>query len=566
MSLSKDDLEDFIDYSSSIIQSTMTNAIEYSIDADYLTGYSDIVNSMIYMPMISNKVQNSIQDIYETFADTMIIINTESIRSGNKKNISFTTANVNIRIAPLSVTNSIPSLSSKDHVMKLISSNFTRRKLDLVMPSTNIPLMLSVTRGSLYSNKWKITTNSTDNEKVQFSLSSNPLRMNINCASASDMKVLIVLQNNEPQDYSRIMPLNTSIITHCTKGIIEERREICYYPDDNTFEIVIKCIGNNDTFVTNCPSRSREPTCYLSSPFAESCILLDYSSNQVSCLCDLCSSYSRRLVAGSMAVSYQAVSVTKYMFENYVSVMMSSSTLQPQDFLSTLIISISFAVMWISIIVLVTMQAIYKSQLNSKKEKSLSFSVNPDQELSAPSLEKILKDYVISYLPSIYKEEKRYELIAKQLLIHHQYLRLLSNAKNSLDSKSKWVDAFQLLTIVSANMFILALLFDIRYPSNDHSCETYGSEVLCLRRKTIFNSYCEWNFSSSPPCTFAKPEFDVVAVIILAWLQLITSVPIKTLINFLFERIIYAATKKTIEQQLEDNQVCFVISLLYYYN
>jgi len=106
-------------------------------------------------------------------------------------------------------------------------------------------------------------------------------------------------------------------------------------------------------------------------------------------------------------------------------------------------------------------------------------------------------------------------------------------------------------------MFVLAMLFDFRYPSDDQSCETFKSEDICLKRRTTFDTYCEWNSQSLSPCSFKTPSFDVMAVVLLAWLQLITTVPIKTLINFLFERIIYAATKTTIEEQIKSHQISF---------
>jgi hypothetical protein len=171
------------------------------------------------------------------------------------------------------------------------------------------------------------------------------------------------------------------------------------------------------------------------------------------------------------------------------------------------------------------------------------------------SISVIMKEYIDSYLPYVYKEGTRTRQLSRQMLLNHKYFSILTNTKNSIDKTSKWIDGFHILSMVSANMFILAVLFDLRYPADDGSCVTYDSEEDCLYRKTVFNTYCDWQPSSSPSCTFSEPKFDLVSVITLAWLQLIISVPIRTVVHYLFDNIIYAATSTTIENQIKENQV-----------
>ena len=566
LSASNDNLDKYIDLSRTIIQGTTTNAVSLNVSVDYVVGFNTVINNMVSAStsasastsINSDQIQTNVQKIYETFTDSILKLSAVDVKSG-QRNISVSSNNLQIVVAPLTAFSTISSMNDngKGHAFQLVSSNFNSTGRRLIDISIKTPFMLSVTRASLYSNLWKKRTNATMAEREQYTINSNPLRASLDCSAVSDMKVLVILQNYENQDYSPIHAINATFTTHCKNDVIDTHRYSCHYPDDYTYEISVNCMGTNDTFVTACPNRSRAPSCQLSTLSSESCTLVDYDDDSISCMCSMCSSSSHRQLADSgRTITFQVFTLTKYLFEDYASVMMTSSSLQAKDFLGTLIISLSFAVIWILIILLVTGQAIYKR--NKNKVKSNSISILPDQPMTEiSSMEQVLKEYITSYLPSIYKEEKRYEKIAKQILINHQYFSLLANEKNSLDHTSKWIDAFQLLTIVSANMFILAMLFDLRYPSDDQSCETFKSENVCLKRRTTFDTYCEWNSQSLSPCSFKTPSFDVMAVVLLAWLQLITTVPIKTLINFLFERIIYAATKTTIEDQIKSHQISF---------
>ena len=208
----------------------------------------------------------------------------------------------------------------------------------------------------------------------------------------------------------------------------------------------------------------------------------------------------------------------------------------------------------IIIIIIINIITTKATEMNKKVLNETSIVAGSDTA-NGKSISVIMKEYIDSYLPYVYKEGTRTEQLSRQLLLNHKYFSILTNTKNSIDKTSKWIDGFHVLSMVSANMFILAVLFDLRYPADDGSCVTYDSEEDCLYRKTVFNTYCDWQPSSSPSCTFSEPKFDLVSVITLAWLQLIISVPIRTVVHYLFDNIIYAATSTTIENQIKENQV-----------
>jgi len=103
-------------------------------------------------------------------------------------------------------------------------------------------------------------------------------------------------------------------------------------------------------------------------------------------------------------------------------------------------------------------------------------------------------------------------------------------------------------------MFVLAILFDLRYPIDDGSCVGNTTESQCLERSSAFGTYCTWGSisdGSSSKCSFQEQEVTLMSIIILGWLQLIISAPLKAFINFVFDTIICAASKRLVEEQIK---------------
>jgi hypothetical protein len=153
----------------------------------------------------------------------------------------------------------------------------------------------------------------------------------------------------------------------------------------------------------------------------------------------------------------------------------------------------SFAVIWIVIVVFTGVKFVYnyrKTYIEKKKEK-----VEPTSELvvvpfsdsvqSADKLAAKLREYLIAYLPSLYKNSKLAEL-SRQIYCDHKLFRVFFN---NHDPKNAWKDSFHVLTLISANMFILALLFDAQYPVDDHTCEAFTEQQQCLKRQSFDGSY-----------------------------------------------------------------------------
>jgi hypothetical protein len=69
------------------------------------------------------------------------------------------------------------------------------------------------------------------------------------------------------------------------------------------------------------------------------------------------------------------------------------------------------------------------------------------------------------------------------------------------EKKEHILDIIRAITTLSLSCFIMALLYDFQYPTDDGSCSFYNDNVSCLNKKLIFDSrqtYCKWIPASSP--------------------------------------------------------------------
>lgn len=230
LSASNDNLDKYIDLSRIIIEGTTANAVSLNVSVDYVVGFNTVINNMVSSSTFastsinSDQIQTNIQKIYETFTDSILKLSAIDVKSG-QRNISINSNNLQIVVAPLTAFSTISSLNDngKGHAFQLVSSNFNSTGRKLIDTSIKTPFMLSVTRASLYSNLWKKRSNATVAEKEEYTINSNPLRLNLDCSAVSDMKVLVILQNYANQDYSPIHAINATFTTHCKN---EDRKSV----------------------------------------------------------------------------------------------------------------------------------------------------------------------------------------------------------------------------------------------------------------------------------------------------------------------------------------------------
>ena len=548
---------DVIDKCSTIVSNTMDKARSLELPSSSIMVYTDAISSITPLMLnIDDSVSmNKFQDMYENFFDTLTVMSAVQVKVMQEIVLS-ESDNMVALIKPLETENAISSLGLYPNRMTFLGSGEALRRL--TSGKANITVGMSVTRAYIYRNLYPTCTNCSSSETIQNTIASNPIRINLNCSEMPASILIFEIQNFESQTY-RVLRSSDEFRTVCKKGVAKSYVYKCSYPDSNTYEMIVDCDGKSNTvYSTKCPDRTVKPTCdIVTSKSLGSCSLLKYNTTTLSCFCTVCESSmsSRRLVtvADSKLDAFRVASVTRYVFEKYTSTMESAKTVNENDFRSTLIVSFSFISLWLTVFTLISIQAYRKKLLSKKVDSDMNKAVVPDDDShSMDRAKKLFKDYIVSFFPLIYKDDKNVNQFAATIMNSHPYFSLLSNSRTTLAYSNRWIQGFQLCTIISAKMFILAMLFDVRYPMDDGSCSRFDSKSSCLFRKSAFSTYCSWIDDS---CQFNNPDMDLMSVAILGWLCLLTSAPCKTFISFVFDYVICAATPKYVEEQIKETSV-----------
>ena len=156
------------------------------------------------------------------------------------------------------------------------------------------------------------------------------------------------------------------------------------------------------------------------------------------------------------------------MFDDYAATM-SSPVLTGNDVARSVIVIMSFVSVWAFVLFIVGIQELWNVGKKAKETKKVQTdtSIVAGGAEDSKSTSVVMKEYIDSYLPYVYKELTRSQQLSRQLQLNHKYFAILTTTKNTVDKTSKWIDGFHVLSMVSANMFILAMLFDLRYPADD---------------------------------------------------------------------------------------------------
>ncbi|RYG69249.1 hypothetical protein EON64_03180, partial [archaeon] len=161
-----------------------------------------------------------------------------------------------------------------------------------------------------------------------------------------------------------------------------------------------------------------------------------------------------------------------------------------------------------------------------------SESVSLVRHRSSRRLRRALVDYINVLFPAAFVSTSMLEGIGSEVFRHHMYINFFFRLHKSY---SPILDVVKVVTLQGYLLFLLALLYDLNYPSDDGSCIAYATQEECLARKYAFDpskSYCAWeplNFEQLVDdgeffqCAYADPQFSyTVATYVSLMLSLAT--------------------------------------------
>jgi hypothetical protein len=330
-------------------------------------------------------------------------------------------------------------------------------------------------------------------------------------------------------------------------------------------KLSVYCNGTEGLITSTCPIVYTYPSCAVIGSDS-SCIVSNYTSSTTTCACSICpNSHRRRLSIATIGV-IEVSSLTKYAFNDFADVISTSASIGVVDLItSTYIVTSTFTVVWLILLSMVVYpkikllffpRVIDKNILNTNliKQRKRRRKVQPltNDTKRELKLQKKLHDYISSFFQGVYCEDNTWDRLSTELMRGHLYLAVI----NEKDNYVKITQFAQIFTYLSANFFLIAFLFDIRFPSDDGSCDGFISEESCLSLHSLTDASvnrCFWTTSNSDNvdgiCSFAIPEFSFMTIIYVTIVSVFVSGPILFLIDFLFLNILLAPTIKDIKDE-----------------
>ena len=117
----------------------------------------------------------------------------------------------------------------------------------------------------------------------------------------------------------------------------------------------------------------------------------------------------------------------------------------------------------------------------------------------------------------------------------------MNTYRKTSDEFTFWMNGFHFASLISANMFVIAVIFSLKYPTNNGKCEKYSLKDDCLSEKMYDGqSFCTWVSRNVWTGCYRQPnEFDLNSLTFIAVLQFVLLSPVCSLITLIFDRFIY---------------------------
>jgi hypothetical protein len=362
---------------------------------------------------------------------------------------------------------------------------------------------------------------------------------------------------------------NATNVTRSTACVADGKASTKVVSCPNNVSVAVTCDGESDhTMITTCPKETKAPKCELyfdSDASGIECEVVNYTSITTTCRCDFCAARRRRLAVTLENVggaNVQALSTSSFI--EFAAVMESASQFNSLGALqSTVLVIVTFAVMWLgTIFVILAMDYLKRrkrSQIlafSSKKLRSImpesassriSMTTKKVAAQATSNLEECLRDYVTELFSFAYSDNADIVRFFRELYYKHKYLSVFATEYGYV----QWMGAFALLSNRTSSFFLLAVFYDIQFPGDDGSCGFLSTEASCLGPKSIFNSAdskCDWD-ASTEMCGWHPPQFDVYSAVVVSIVVLVVSVPIHALLSQMFKRVMLAPSVSDVQRK-----------------
>jgi hypothetical protein len=419
---------------------------------------------------------------------------------------------------------------------------------------------------------------------------SDPLALYLSTLPCDDPErcfIIISLARKNNENTRRILVASSSISFNTTCYDQDHSEHTYRCPDGVDYKVA--CTGEAQLIESRCPSTSYQPSCNLLGTGGniqkETCKVISYTSEMVTCNCSLSSLTTRRRLQSSSGNSSSVV--TKEVNVNYVSMLEGITT----SFESTVVSASSLTTSklekgWQALtvvcvfvgVIILSMVLSYRADKESKKVEAIESKKIQSKLLGRPlpnggkkesgavSSEENILELAELALPNMLSSKPFSQKVVEEMKRHHRWLGIIFHFS---DKFPRILRVLSLATNVIIMLFIQSLTYSLS-KGDDGTCSHYHEESDCLAPKSVFatgKSKCYWtpsSSSSSPTtegrCGYVTPDNSVEVILFVAIFSGIVSTPLAILADWIIIRILAAPDlhpmlKKTASKIMDVNSV-----------
>jgi hypothetical protein len=443
----------------------------------------------------------------------------------------------------------------------------------------------------------------------------NAVRMSIQtdsdiCAdsSSSDSDYAVVTFK-----FSNVVSVNTSDlrevtnVTYQTQCAIHAAESGGYLVSEHLYacpygsNITHVCDGTRNYLLTSsCPSRHIVAQCEISFGKGQttSCPVTEFNDDYTICSCSLCamtnSTTSRRSLvtaAGSTNTDTHTAEVqalVAFLLDDYVAATSQYSTsFNEHSLAKAYIVVIAFGFLWSLMFLLAgglelsgatayfanpdkerhgkppnrasrALQGARKIHIAEGRAASNTLITALSPTFSLLEAKQFMRAYVFTFFPNVYSEKTQLMIFWHEIMHKHRYMRIFLHEKGF----RKFVGTLEIVTLLSAHMFLMAVFFDVEWPSDNGSCssQTQFGKASCLEHRSMLDksqSMCQWISSSGDDsrsggqCLWVQPIFDPVSQMFITMMVIACSGPITVFVSIIIKVIALSPTKAESESRRE---------------
>ncbi|CAE7472509.1 unnamed protein product [Symbiodinium microadriaticum] len=400
-------------------------------------------------------------------------------------------------------------------------------------------------------------------------LTSNALRIRLvdNNLDADVPTVTVTIQNSAAQTYEDLPNGTMWVNATCDDDDFTVHEKMCPGGAVGDIPVYIRCNGTAGFLSGPCPSVKRFPECKLLQDGLFGCSVVSSTVTSITCECSVSPDQNgkrRKLDALGDSGALEVAAVSTMVVTEFGATLATADEFNSlADVKKTLTVILMYGILWASGLIGIFVCSMRQTHTQTKTDVSAAKLARKkelaESSRSADDIRNYLSTYVNEIFPAVFQPSSGSLRLWNEISKHHRYLLLLT-AKGKNADTTRMITGIHLLTIQSMLMFILAVCYDLQFPSDDGTCATHMTESSCLKEKSIFDtqaSVCAWKSDDTGAytCSYIDTDISIKAVVIISVVIAIFTAPVNLLVDFLFIEVLSAPSPDALKAASAESTV-----------